>query len=279
MTRSGTETATALAPERQDLKPDDVYRLRVVNDVRLSPDHSQAALTIAFADREKDEYRSVIAAVDIQTGTVRALTSEDRKSWSPQFSPDGTKLAFVSDRSGAPQLWVLPLRGGEPVQRTFFKNGVSYPRWSPDSTRVAFLSSGGEREVPKQENGKKPDDKPAVRVLKSIRHKEDGRGYFQDKINHVFVVDAAAGEPTQLTHGDDEDSSIAWSPDGSQIAFASNRTGDQASDVSDIWVVASGRGATPRRVSRSSAVLDVPSWSADGTRLAVLGHPDLRSPG
>ncbi|HLW38721.1 MAG TPA: hypothetical protein VKR99_09855, partial [Candidatus Eremiobacteraceae bacterium] len=49
--------------------------------------------------------------------------------------------------------------------------------------------------------------------------------------------------------------------------------------VSDIWVVASRPGATPRRVSRSSAVLDVPSWSADGTRLSVLGHPDLRSPG
>ena len=236
-------------------------------------------IAVTFADREKDEYRSYLELVDTQTGTLRRLTPEDKKSWAAQFSPDGANLAFLSDRSGVAQVWVMSLSGGEPIQRTFFKHGASAPRWSPDSKRLAFLSGGGERESPKRPNGEKPEDKPNVRILKSLRHKEDGRGYFQDKIDHVFIVDALAGEPEQLTHGDDEDRSAAWSPDGKEIAFVSNRTGDQTSDVSDLWVVESRAGSTPRRLTSSAAIVDAPRWSADGTQLALLGQPRLRSPG
>lgn len=268
-----------MTADQKKLRPDDIYRLRVVNEVCLSPDSRQAAITIAFADGDKDEYRSAIALVDVKTGTLRNVTPEDKKSWSPQFSPDGSNLAFLSDRSGVPQLWILPLSGGEPEQRTFFKNGVSNQRWSPDSKRIAFLSGGGEKETVAQPDAEKPEDKPKVRVLKSIRHKEDGRGYFQDKINHVFIVDAAGAEPVQLTSGDDEDKSIAWSPDGSHIAFVSNRTGDQSSDVSDVWSVEARPGGTSRCLTTSSGVIDVPIWSADGTQLSVIGHPGLRSVG
>ncbi|MDQ6825112.1 MAG: hypothetical protein M3007_06595, partial [Candidatus Eremiobacteraeota bacterium] len=268
-----------MTADQKKLRPDDIYRLRVVNEVCLSPDSRQAAITIAFADGDKDEYRSAIALVDVKTGTLRNVTPEDKKSWSPQFSPDGSNLAFLSDRSGVPQLWILPLSGGEPEQRTFFKSGVSNQRWSPDSKRIAFLSGGGEKETAAQPDAEKPEDKPKVRILKSIRHKEDGRGYFQDKINHVFIVNAAGAEPVQLTSGDDEDKSIAWSPDGSHIAFVSNRTGDQSSDVSDVWSVEARPGGTSRCLTTSSAVIDVPIWSADGTQLSVIGHPGLRSVG
>lgn len=261
------------------LQPEDAYRLRVISDVSLAPGGAQAVIAVTFADREKDEYRSCLELVDTQTGTLRRLTPEDKKSWGAQFSPDGANLAFLSDRSGVAQVWVMSLTGGEPIQRTFFKYGASAPRWSPDSKRLAFLSSGGERESPKGRNGEKPEDKPTVRILKSLRHKKDGRGYFQDRIDHVFSVDAQAGEPQQLTHGDDEDRSAAWSPNGDELAFVSNRTGDKTSDVADLWVVAARAGATPRRITTSSAIVDAPRWSADGTQLAVLGQPHLQSPG
>lgn len=265
--------------ESKPLQPQDIYRLRIATDVVLAPDGGQASLTVSFADKDKDEYRSLIALVDVETGTLRELTAGDKKSWGARFSPDGTRLAFLSDRSGAAQLWVLSLHGGEAQQRSFFKKGVSSPHWSPDSKAIAFLSAGGELETPNDERSPKSGGKPEVRVLKSIRHKEDGRGFFQDRINHVFVVGADAGEPRQLTSGEDEDESPQWSPDGSRIAFLSNRTGDQSSDVRDIWAVEIDGGAQARKLTTSSAVLNEPVWSADGTKLWCLGHPHPRSPG
>ena len=85
---------------KAQLSPGDLYRLRVISDVRLSPDGKHAAITISFADKEKDEHRSFIALVDVNSGTLRAVTDADKKSWSPEFSPDATRLAFLSNRSG-----------------------------------------------------------------------------------------------------------------------------------------------------------------------------------
>lgn len=265
------------------LTPEDLYRLRVVNDVCLSPDAKHAAVTVSFADEAKDEYRSLVSLISTENGTARALTAADKRSWAPQFSPDGTRLAFLSNRSGADQIWMLSLQGGEPTQLTFFKKGASAPRWSPDGKRIAFLSAGGEREEPapgsETKSERKKDDKPAVRVVTSVRHKEDGRGYFQDRINHIFVVASDGGEPTQVTDGADEDKSPAWSPDGTQLAFASNRTGDQSSDVLDIWTVPSDASSPPRCLTKSNGSYDVPQWSPDGKRIALLGVPHLRQPG
>lgn len=272
---------------RPCFQPEDVFDLRTLSDVALSPDGKRVAVTVTFADREKDEYRSFIGLVDLNDATgpnctqrdnsaLAKCTQPDKKSWSPQFSPHGRALAFISDRSGAAQLWVMPLTGGEPVQRTFYRNGVSSPCWSPDGTQIAFLSAGGEREAQKDE---KKEDKPPVKVLKRVRYREDGRGFFNDKPNHVFVVDAWEGDPKQLTNGDDDDRSPAWSPDGTTIAFVANRTDDPGSDVADIWIVKSQGAGQLRCLTTATQIAEAPQWSADGTKLCVLGQPKLRTPG
>ncbi|MBC5806135.1 MAG: hypothetical protein DLM53_09165 [Candidatus Eremiobacter antarcticus] len=281
------QASDGTSPAKRPFVPQDVLRLRTVTDVSLSSDGKRAAITINAADAEKDEYRSAIAFVDLKSGAMHTATDAQKKSWSPRFSPTGDALAFISDRSGTPQVWLMPLDGGEPHQRTHLQHGASDPRWSPDGKRIAFLSGGGEKEKPQDgaaiagsegEKDSRPE-KPAVRVLKRIRYREDGRGFFQDKPCHVFVIDAVEGDPIQLTSGDDEDRSPAWSMDGTQIAFVSNRTGDPASDVSDLWVLESKEGSTPRRLTPSTQVLDVPVWSADGKTLCVVGTDGTRTAG
>lgn len=251
--------------------------MRVASDVSLSPDGKRLAIAVQFADREKDEYRSVIVLVDAETGAQREYTDPSKRSWSPTFSPDGASLAFVSDRSGVPQVWAMRLDGGEPQQRTHFVKGAESPVWSPDSRRIAFLSAGGERETPDAHTGEK-SEKARVKVVRRIAYREDGRGYFHDSPNHVFVVAAVGGDPVQLSSGDDDDRRPKWSPDGKGIAFLSNRTGDPSLDTTDVWVVPSD-GGSPRSLTPSKQVIGGLAWSPDGAELAVVGHDHPRTPG
>ncbi len=120
----------------------------------------------------------------------------------PQFSPDGSRIAVASERSGFKEIWVCRSDGSNPVQLTFFRGSrhAGAPRWSPDSHRIAFDSQGAE-------------------------------GY------SIFVIDAEGGAPLRLTVGRHSDIRPSWSKDGRWIYFGSNRSGSR-----EIWKVSPAGG-------------------------------------
>jgi len=266
--------ATTVAPvTTRTITATDLFALRFAGDVQLSPDGAHVAFTVTQADGEVNRNRTAIwlAATDGNT-PPRQLTSGEKRDTGPRFSPDGTKLAFVSDRGKKAQVYLLDLaNGGEAQPLTHDdEHGASAPVWSPDGAQIAFLCKVPS--VPKAEDAatyKDDTDKP--RVITRGKYKFDGQGFFDETRNQLFVIDLAGGEPRQLTTGEFTVASPVWSPDGARIAFVSNRQDDaEREPASDIWAVTAA-DSTLTRLSPHGAYGN-PAWSPDSAQLAYTGH-------
>ena len=268
--------STATPPQRdgRDLTIDDLYKLHLPGDPQVSPDRLTVLTTILTIDRDTDEYRAAIWTMNPDGTGQRQITSGQWRDSAPRWSPDGQWIAFRSKRAGdsAPQLYVMPVDGGEPVRVTSRELGVMDHHWAPDSQWLVIVSPV---DMP-QDNASESD---SVRVITSAHYKFNGRGFRDDKFTHLFVVDRAkpGDEARQITSGRFLHRSPSWSPDGRLIAFGANRNPDwDVSRVSDIWTVPAA-GGDPRRLTDGTGSYDLPSWSPDGTKIAFVGEAELGS--
>ena len=257
--------------KKHTVRPKDFYLLHTVADPQVSPDGKQVAYIVTRPDREADETRMsvFIAPLDSRTPSARRFT-QGNKDHSPRWSPDGRHLAFVSDRGEKNQLFVAPLDGGEARQLTKAKFGISNPSWSPNGKRIAYMARTGEYKETKERN---PVEKASPRVIRDLRYKLDGIGFFDERRTHIFVVDVETGEVRQITDGDWYDDQPTWSPDGKQIAFVSDREPKrhQRQWRSDIWILPAS-GGQARKITRSRGAAVSPAFSPDGRQIAFIGH-------
>jgi len=256
------------------MTPEDLYTIRWLGEAEISPDGASVAFVVTAMDRETDGYRSAIWLVDTSGGEPRQFTAGTKRDTSPRWSPDGTQIAFLSERGeDKPQIALIPAGGGESRLLTKLPLGAGVPVWSPDGSKLAFSAKTG---TPPDPDPKKA--KPYRRIT-TMKYRLNGQGFTYDQRRHIFVLDIASGECRQVTDGDWDDTQPAWSPDGSQIAFVSARHEEREFDsASDIWLVPAA-GGDARQVTRTKGARGAPSFSPDGTRIAHIHHPDWPSNG
>jgi len=184
-----------------------------------------------------------IYLLDINRHTTFNLTRNLENDWQPAWSPDGMQLAFVSDRDGNRDIYIMNVgcrdffTACDPHVRRLTDNPATDfdPAWSPDGKQLVYVS--------------------------------EASGY------EIMVISAAGGVPQQLTHNPSLDANPAWSPDGKQIAFASDR--DERWET-DLYVM-DAEGSNPRRILDNTNNDSSPAWSPDGRRLLyVTGDQSFR---
>ena len=115
-------------PSDRRLTINDLLKVRRISDPQVSPDGRQLAFTITDPDKAANKSKTQIYLVSTDGGEPRQLTSGDQSSESPRWSPDGKRLAYISDS----QIWTIDVASGEKKKITNVSTGADDPVWSPD---------------------------------------------------------------------------------------------------------------------------------------------------
>jgi len=266
---------------RHPLRLDDMTRFRDVRDPQLSPDGQLIAYVVGITDTKEDKGNSHIWLVGFDGSNNRQITFSQDSESSPRWSPDGKYLSFTSSRPGKArgnQVWLLDRSGGEAQQLTEIKGRLQGYEWSPDSKRLALIIGDPDPEAeptPSPQPGATVTPRvPKPIVIDRYRFKQDVQGYLlSGRHSYLNLFDIATKKLERLTASKWDEGSVAWSPDGTRIAFFSNHADDPDRDPSaQLYVVDAKAGATEKQLTLPTvrAGRSRPEWSPDGKWLAFF---------
>jgi dipeptidyl aminopeptidase/acylaminoacyl peptidase len=265
---------SGFAVEARDtgLESKDLYRLRSVGEVVISPDGARIAYTVEIRERPGHLY-SQIHVLDLPSGRSIRLGAENASAGGPRWSPDGKRIAYLG-AVGEQRGLVLTEADGAGVSFLAPVQGTNHPlpssgeriAWAPDGRQIAFVSA-----VPGPETEEASSDPVVIRRYLYKPTASEGLTRFNDNRRlHLFLVDLESKKVRQLTDGVFYEHSIDWSPAGDEILFVSNREPDERFFNYDIFAVKVADGAI-RRLTTTESVEYRPRWSPDGKTIAYQG--------
>ena len=274
---AGTAVAhdTLAQSAKRPMTVDDMMTLKNVGGVAISPNGLQVVYVVSAwehpnanpakgdtARGDKHEMRSHLWLVPTDgSRPARQITFSERGETQPQWSPDGSMIAFLSARGAVsgdeqprPEIHLLRLEGGEAEKLTDAKEGVTGFSWSPDGKRIAFLSVDS---LPKTTDAAR-------------KRRDDPQVYEGDfRLSHVWVVDLATKKETELVHTTEFTVRGApdWSPDGRRITYVTTPSTLLRDERRNAFIVDAFTGSA-ERVDGGADVQGTPLWSPDGRTLA-----------
>ncbi len=238
------------------LSPGDYFPRNLTNNPAddWNPDWSPDGGQIAF-ESDREDANDEIYVMDADGDNVMRLTEDPATDWQPAWSPDGTQIAFVSERSGSEDIWIMNADGSDPTNLTQAETNCDEPAWSPDGRTIAFSQD------------------------------VDGNWdlYLLD-VEKALTGDSE-GALTRLTDDPGVEARPAWSPDGRQMAFETDRTGNWEIYVLDVDDPAASQVNVSRHAADDQAAHWVLTPPLSGLRVedtAVLrlinSDPDVLDP-
>lgn len=277
---------------KRPISAEDLYRLELVSEPAISPDGKHIIYRQQRVERKTEKkYANLwVASTTLDAGSPKQFTYGDQNDSSPRWSPDGRQIAFLSnrgDKEKPPQIYIIPFDGGEARPLTSIEGEITLVDWSPDGKKLLCLvRKTDEEQLEREKDEQKKKLGVVSRQYTRLFYKLDGYGYLPHERTHIWLVDARTGKAKPLTEGNAwDEADPAFSPDGTQIAFLSNRAKDpdQSPDKIDLFVLDLG-GALTSGFDKSSSALSArkiktptgyksrPVFSPDGKWIAYLGR-------
>ncbi|HTD27940.1 MAG TPA: S9 family peptidase, partial [Xanthomonadaceae bacterium] len=272
--------APATGPSRV-LTGADLFNLEAASDPQISPDGRTIVYVRRANDIMVDRIRSSIWSIDVASGEQTPLIDGPGSHGEPRWSPDGSKLAYISHVEGTDgaQLYVRWMHTGATARITGLPSTPNSIAWSPDGRRIAYAmfvpdESTKLGKAPEKPEGAKWAD--PLQVIDTVVYRTDDGGYNKSGYEQIFWVEADGGAPTQLTFGAlNAGGRLWWSPDGRSVLFSSNLTSDWQRDLLDDAVhEVSIDDLGAHTLTTRKGPNDQPTVSPDGKSIAYVGFED-----
>ena len=245
----------AQAPSKHAMTTDDLLSMQRVGEPQISPDGRFVAYTVGVTDMDANRIARNIWVVSTAPGSQPRQVTQTGHDTRPQWSPDGKKIAFISSRDGAAQIYLMPAQGGNATKLTSLSTGADNEKWSPDGKTIAFTSSVFP-DCPDDSCNRSRDDateksKVKARIYDHLLYRH-WTHWSDGKRSHLFLVTASGGAPRDLTAHADFDvppdergdaNDFAFSPDSKELCFTAVTDRPEAiSTNGDLFLVPAAGG-------------------------------------
>ena len=280
--------STALANnERESLtsdseryfKSEDIFNLEYVSEVQVSPNGKYVAYVRRSNDIMSDSSRANVWLASVDGKSHRPLLSSKKSYYSIRWSPDGSRLAYLSNEEGKPQLYVRWMDTGQTALVTNVTSNPSNITWSPDGKHIAFTMSVDAKEKPLDiKMPKKPDGakwSPSFQYITKARYQADGRGILEPAYTHIFIVPADGGTARQLTSGNyHHNGRLSFSPDSDKIYFSANRSDNWEYEPVEGDIFSVDMMGNIAQLTNDKGLESSPVVSPDGKHIAYARRDD-----
>jgi dipeptidyl aminopeptidase/acylaminoacyl peptidase len=240
------------------LTPEQALALRRISNLRFSPRGDRLALVVSEPPKTVLPTRH-IWVYDVASGGLRQFTDSPKSEFDPRWSPDGKRLAFLSDRNEQPGLFVMPIDGGEARPLLEKDRTVSSFAWSPDGTKIAFIG---------------PDPETAAEK----KNKEEKKDAFvvdqDDRLPRLWIVDVSSGGARAISPARWRISSAGWLPTGDALIVSATSRPQEEYPTNRIYRVDAASGKM-QEISAPRGPFEDLHVSPDGKSVAYLDSPAL----
>ena len=270
----------AQTPQKHAITFDDLNAMQRVTDPQISSDGRAVVYSVGTPDMEANRVARNIWVVSTAPGSEPRQLTQDGHDTRPQWSPDGKKIAFLSNREGASQVYVMAAQGGNAKKITSLSTGADNEKWSPDGRSIAFTSSvypGCADDAcnhSRDEAAEKSKVKARVYdhlLYRHWTHWSDG------KRSHLFVVMENGGTTRDVTARADYDvppdergdaGDFSFSPDSRELCFTAVTDRPEAISTNGDLFVVPVDGGEPKRITANPGFDGHPAYSPDGRFIA-----------